>query len=778
MRHLYISLVILILLPVLLLIGIYAATPYIVQWGGARWLAEQGFQNVVLEMERPTWNRLTVTQFAAQFETNNTLASVSAGPLTIEYSPLMLWTSQRVKRVELPQSDLRLAFVNTALPESDVSEDAFLDLTDFLPAVWFALLPSDEVQIGELNLSLDYPADQPDWNLNGALLIDDKQLYGRVRFKRDEQNLGWSDLELTSDNHFNLRLLQKNIPFVVIDGNLAADDKVALHARQVIDVEGLVAWLGRVAPTLTLPTVSGSISTRGTFELPLKTALSPEGMLQQLNARHHFTTQSSVKGMSQEVPKLALNIAGQLDMAEGALELKVAPQSLIKASPVVLPNIRIATADIVLDRAVSTTIDLKGITQTNAAPKLMLRNLPVQGKLNLSVIKTGNIRTSIRPIQFSVDSADLVQHVYQGSLEIPEIEVAIPDQKVPKLSLNTRFNIRPGAATTQFKLITKELPISLRGSTKTNFDKGQTDVTWKLATLNLAGLDDRVRPYVKQLPAELSLIDGQFDHNGKALVRSGKANLTFWNAVSNATATWNKTSVRDLQWQSKSRYSATGSFSDRGSLSIGSILSGVEATEVSTRYRFLQAPDGTQTIVIEPITADLLGGDIQIDGFETALQSPDISTSVSVVAMDVAQILELEQQQGLSGEGQLNGKFPLRYSTEGVKVKDGQLSTPKGGVIRFQPDAAVAAYAASNPGLEMALGALENFQYDTLDIKLNYQPDGTALLNTRLKGRNPDWNNGHPVDFTINVEENIPDLMKTLQFADQLTEKLEKRYGE
>lgn len=104
--------------------------------------------------------------------------------------------------------------------------------------------------------------------------------------------------------------------------------------------------------------------------------------------------------------------------------------------------------------------------------------------------------------------------------------------------------------------------------------------------------------------------------------------------------------------------------------------------------------------------------------------------------MDLGAILALEQQQGLSGEGVLSGRFPLQYSQGELTVADGKLEgLAPGGVIRFQPNASVAAYAAANAGLQMALQALENFHYDLLDIKLNYLADGTALLNTRLKER-------------------------------------------
>lgn len=777
MRRLYTSLGLLILLPVLLVIALYVATPSIMQWGAARWLAGQDFQNVVLEMERPGWNRLTVTRFTAQIETENARVSVSAGPLTIEYTPLTLWAYQKVDLVELPQSNLTIQITGTAQSPSTQPE-AYLDLPELLPAVWFALIPSKQVRIGELKIALDYPNDQSDWTLTGALMLDDKQLYSRVQFRRDEQELGWSDLELTPDNHFNFRLLQDDSPFVVIDGNFKADEKVSLQANQVIDLGGLRAWLDRFIPSLIVPTVSGSVSTHGTYDLPLKTALSPEGMLRQLIASHRFTTQGTVKGISQQLPTLALNASGQLELAEGRLGLSIAEKSAVKATPVVLPNIRLAKADLVLDRLIKASLDLNEMPQSGMPPVPILNNLPIRGQLHLSPIQQGDIRAVISPVQFSVDSADLIQHIYKGTLELPEVSVTMPGQKVPNLSLKTRFSVSPRTATTRFTLLPKGLPLEVSGTTATSLQKGRTDLTWKLATVNLAGIDNMLRPYAKQIPPELSLLGGRLDHNGEGSVQGRKLNLKFWSAVNDAEASWGKTVLRGITLESSSRYSSSGALHDKGALTIGSMFSGVEVNSISTRYSFIQAPNDTRTVTVKPLSARMLGGDVRVEGFETALQSPDIATSVTLEQLDIAEILKLEQQEGLSGSGQLSGHFPLRYNAQGVSVNNGRLTAPDGGVIRFQPDAAVAAYAATNPGLSMALSALENFQYDTLEIKLNYQPDGTALLNTRLKGRNPEWNKGHPVDFTINVEENIPDLMRTLQFADQLTEKLEKRYGD
>jgi hypothetical protein len=184
-----------------------------------------------------------------------------------------------------------------------------------------------------------------------------------------------------------------------------------------------------------------------------------------------------------------------------------------------------------------------------------------------------------------------------------------------------------------------------------------------------------------------------------------------------------------------------------------------------------------QSLDLKQLTAKLLQGDIAVEAVSFNPAKPEFKTNVNVDQIDLGEVLSLEQQEGLTGEGKLSGTFPVAFQNGELTIEDGGLfSLDPGGKILFAPNPAVMAYAATNVGLKMALEALENFHFDKLDITLNYSKDGTANLNTRLKGSNPDWNNGHPVDFTINIEENIPKLLQALQFTEKLTKTIEKRY--
>lgn len=76
----------------------------------------------------------------------------------------------------------------------------------------------------------------------------------------------------------------------------------------------------------------------------------------------------------------------------------------------------------------------------------------------------------------------------------------------------------------------------------------------------------------------------------------------------------------------------------------------------------------------------------------------------------------------------------------------------------------------------MMVKALSNFQYQVLEVNSDYQAGGDLLLKVRLEGKNPDWQGGQPVNLNLNLQENIPALLRSLQLSDEISEKVRKHY--
>ena len=189
---------------------------------------------------------------------------------------------------------------------------------------------------------------------------------------------------------------------------------------------------------------------------------------------------------------------------------------------------------------------------------------------------------------------------------------------------------------------------------------------------------------------------------------------------------------------------------------------------------------GQPRVDLTDVSAQTLGGRVSSPriSFDPARPSTRFMLKVDGVQLD--RLLQLEQQQGLEGSGVLDGSIPITLNGKTVTIHEGHVAVrPPGGVIRFAPlDETRQMLVQAKPEMELVLRALENFRYDVLRTEVNYREDGTLSLETRLEGKNPDMTESPPVHFNLNVEENIPALLQSVQVVKDIEQRLEKAFGQ
>jgi hypothetical protein len=180
---------------------------------------------------------------------------------------------------------------------------------------------------------------------------------------------------------------------------------------------------------------------------------------------------------------------------------------------------------------------------------------------------------------------------------------------------------------------------------------------------------------------------------------------------------------------------------------------------------------------IETFTAELLGGRAKAEPFKLDLGREKNQFLVKLEGIQLNDIMQLEQQEGLVGTGLLDGEIPVEITRKTIEVAQGKLSArAKGGTIRYVPTEKVLILAEANPSVKMVVEALSNFQYQVLDVTSDYKPGGDLNLQIRLEGENPDWQEGQPVHLNLNLQENIPALLRSLQLSGEITERVRKQY--
>ena len=80
--------------------------------------------------------------------------------------------------------------------------------------------------------------------------------------------------------------------------------------------------------------------------------------------------------------------------------------------------------------------------------------------------------------------------------------------------------------------------------------------------------------------------------------------------------------------------------------------------------------------------------------------------------------------------------------------------------------------------MSKVLDTLSNFHYDSLSSEVNYSSDTVLKLNTALKGRNPDYENGRSINFNLNIEEDIAALLESLRLKQDVSRRVDKSFNE
>ncbi len=177
------------------------------------------------------------------------------------------------------------------------------------------------------------------------------------------------------------------------------------------------------------------------------------------------------------------------------------------------------------------------------------------------------------------------------------------------------------------------------------------------------------------------------------------------------------------------------------------------------RARFLEG-----TLRVPPALYELGGGSGRIP--------------VEVEDVSLSRLTAVYPAEGLSGSGLLRGRIPLGISTDGVRVSEGNVSAiDPGGRLQLPADK-LQAMLGGNQAMDIVVQALQNFHYSVLNSTIDYDEQGKLTLGLRLKGKNPELRGGQPVVLNVNLEEDIPALLTSLQLSGRVNEAVTKRVRE
>ena len=294
-------------------------------------------------------------------------------------------------------------------------------------------------------------------------------------------------------------------------------------------------------------------------------------------------------------------------------------------------------------------------------------------------------------------------------------------------------------------------------------------------TASTLSLTDLLSLNIK-LPAKVALVDG-------ALSYSVEGQISDWAAIENTPLTISLaiTSVsgevegiwlQELNWQQNFNYFA-GKLSTRNNseenLTVALIDTPTPIAKLSISTALSYQKDFK--VSVTKLKGDILGGSFSIPKVQWPLEHGH-SVNVQLTHIDLEQVLALDKKQGIVVTGNISGQLPISFDGEKYTMEKGKLHNVSNGLIQVLNNPAVNELKANNSQLKLAFDALQNLHYHQLSSDVSVADDGYMLLETVIKGRNPDLDND--VNLNLNLSYDLLGLLESLSITEQFEQRIIK----
>ena len=155
----------------------------------------------------------------------------------------------------------------------------------------------------------------------------------------------------------------------------------------------------------------------------------------------------------------------------------------------------------------------------------------------------------------------------------------------------------------------------------------------------------------------------------------------------------------------------------------------------------------------------------------------DIDVLVEIKDFDLGKLVAIESDKVIA-RGRISGTVPIRYEQGSLVIDKGSVAAQEPGSIKLTDPQYWRGLAGENESLQVTVGILENLEFDTLMVEIAMDSEGVLRLNTRFRGRNPDFHHekykGQVVELNLNIENNILQLLRSATLPAKIEERLQK----
>ncbi len=801
-------------------ITIYWALPTVIAEFLQFRLALAGFTRVDIKARRPSWDELLIDSLQARRRFGNRLLTVRATGMRIRYRPLEL-LSARLTSVRIEKTDIESRLIETEHPMDDSGDEPVP--ISFATGRWLSGLPADELSLERVNLDFRTPNGGV-YAARAAALVQNgtATLSGEILPAEEPPFTFSAHADANGEFTLDVRASGDSAPPVL---HIAARSGKITNGRMSIDgelrgsldgVAGLLKpWL---EPGWELPPVKGHIDSRWRGAVPVagrafeniaissdhdlgikaepsdgairsvESSIRASASIAERRIRWRIEGQSTLsarfRGTSKTHPKptvavtLPKGMAGSVEIVPEGFVFDVAVGSIVRLSPIEWNGISLSELDIALTGSRKLRYDSK-LARWNFEPFELL--------IKPAILRWTSGEIQIDPAYFKIAQLTGGNARWEGVGELysRSVKPIVQGKALPTGEASIKFqgdskqlHFESIAALSEGKLL-------LTGRARHRLSSGRGSAYFDLAPVVFGESGLTLKQLLEPWPYPVDLRAGRIHVHG-----SGSWEFSAGDGSSRETLRFRDkviVSAEGLAGRLKAinfkgldaHLEVSNKFGtiDPARISIERLDSGVPITGLNAEGSVMAHGDGSgYSVELRQFDAGLLGGTVRANPARLDTARPGSPVILNLRGLSLGRIIALETQQGVDASGILDGRLPLQITKTHVAIRAGELQArPPGGWIRYRPTEGAKALAEDNVGLQFVNQALSNLQYKTLKIKADSTSKGDLDLRVELRGHNPDWQADRPIHLNLNIQENIPMLLRSLGVADDLTERVTRQ---
>ncbi|KKO46134.1 hypothetical protein WG68_07210 [Arsukibacterium ikkense] len=180
-------------------------------------------------------------------------------------------------------------------------------------------------------------------------------------------------------------------------------------------------------------------------------------------------------------------------------------------------------------------------------------------------------------------------------------------------------------------------------------------------------------------------------------------------------------------------------------------------------------------LTLEQLSLQLMGGTLSTTATQLDFAQSQNQLTLQLTHLDIAQLLQQHPSTDIKGQGKLSGTIPVTLGQAGITVEAGRVAAEApGGKIQYR-SAPSSGIGIANQSMQTVFSALEDFHFSVLASEVSYDTSGKLLLALNLQGLNPALQQGRAINLNINLEEDLPAMLTSLQLTNKLNDTITKR---